>query len=224
MNCTRLDEDEIRDGWTVSDVEQLAAVAARTHYASTLHVADRQETASYAICTAILEATAPLTDRELLGVGRDAISRATADEYHHHGRAARDLSHAAPSFVRYWYGTGGAASPWEDDLIEGIAVGQITGILAARYVRDLQALADHGTYAAAARALGTTDATFRVRIGQARAAFRAWWFEHEDPPGMWGSDRRAGSPRSRPVTHTIRARARDRARNDAIQLCDKDVA
>ena len=198
---------------TVDDADQLARVAARTHYSSALPVAEREDTARYAIVTALLEAATAPTDLELLHVGRDAISRAVADQARHRGLSARSPGQPAAGFVRYW---AGRPEAWEEQLVDAIALGQIWTALPARFCRDLQALADHDGYAAAARALGTTDATFKVRISQARAAFRAWWHEHETPSAMWGSDRRTSTSRGRSVTHVIRARARDRRTEETI--------
>ena len=206
---------DLRHGVTIAHATSLARLAAATHFTAprasgVLGRADREDTARYAIVTAVLEAGERPADTDLLHAGRDAISRAVTAELHHHGLSARSREHPGPGFARYWHPGRQPDCPWEAALVEGIALGQVWAVLPARHCRVLRALADCGGYQAAARSLGTTDATFRVRVSKARAAFRAWWFEHETPPSMWGADRRTGGERARAVTHVIRARARDR--------------
>ena len=196
----------IGHGWTLANAERVAGTAARDHPSAFLSHADGRDVALNAITEAILTASAPPAELDLLRAGRDAISRAAAAERHHHGLSARTEGDA-PRFARYWYQP---SLPFEDALVDAIAVGQVLAGIRPSWRRDLEALAEHGTYAAAAEALGTTGVTFRSRISKARAAAAELWFSPEPAPGMWGSDRRGGTARPRPATRCVRTRARDR--------------
>jgi hypothetical protein len=92
-------------------------------------------------------------------------------------------------FEAYWYQP--PLSGWEDAVVERIAARQIWVALSPAHRRVLRALmAADGDYRVAAAALGTTYATFRTRLGRARAAFRELWHEGEAPSRQWSQDRR----------------------------------
>ena len=210
-------------GWTLADAERIAGRAARDHPSAMLGHDDLREIALHAVTEAILTATSPADVPNLLRVASDAISRAVADEERQHGLSHRNPGETAPRFARFWYQP---HLPFEETLVDSIAVGQILGGIRPSWRRDLEALAEHGTYAAAAQALGTTGVTFRSRISKARAAASELWFAPESAPGMWGSDRRGGTARSRPVTRCVRTRVRDRraAAGDDGQRQDEAAA
>lgn len=197
-------------GWSPEDLEGLAGYTARTHYSAFLPYEERQAIAYHELIVAILEARTRPDPEELLHAARDAISAATRGEYRARGLSSRDKARASERFVTYWYAAPRLNSPYEDTVLDRIAVAQIWTVLLPSHRRVLEALAEHGTYQAAARALDTTDATFKVRVSKARAAFRAWWHEHEEPSKMWGSDRRVTPARNRPVTRVMKTRTRDR--------------
>ena len=200
------DASPVAHGWTARDLERIAGHAARDHPSSLLCHTDRQETALHLITEMLLTATQPPTLAELHRAASDAISRAVNTERHHRGIAASGGT--APRFARYWNTPG--AGRWEDDLVDAIAVRQVLAAIRPSWRRDLEILASEGTYEAAARELGTTMVTFRSRISKARAAVAELWFAPEAAPGMWGSDRRGGTARPRPVTRCVRTRSRDR--------------
>ena len=206
---------DVRWGWTPEALEHLAGYAARTHYAQVLPFPDRRDTAYHELVVTVLEASAQPAAGDLLMAARDAISAAAQGEYRERGLSNRDKTRTADRYARYWRSAPRLVSPYEDAVIDGLALAQIWTVLLPSHRRVLEALADHGSYGAAARSLGTTDATFKVRVSKARAAFRAWWHEHEEPSAMWGSDRRVTPVRRRPVTRVIGQRARDREVREA---------
>lgn len=198
----------IRYGWTLADAERIAGRAARDHPSVLPCHADRKDAALQAVTEAILAAPSPGEVPDLLRAASDAISRAVTAEKHHRGLSARRPGEGAPRFARFWFQP---YLPFEDDLVDSIAVGQVLAGIRPSWRRDLETLAEKGTYQAAAEALGTTVVTFTSRIAKARAAARELWFAPEPAPGMWGADRRrGGTSRRRPVTRCVRTRARDR--------------
>lgn len=197
----------LRHGWSAADVDRIASWASAGHPARSMPPQDRRDTAWEAIVVAILEAPGRPSELDMLHAGRDAISRAAAAELREHGLSWRDRGQMSPAFTRYWHMP---VSPWEDSVVERHAVAQIWAALPAHHRAVLEALAIHGTYPAAARSLGTTDVTFRSRLAKARAAFRHWWHEHEEPSAMWGADRRGEPVREKAVTHVMRAKAHSR--------------
>jgi hypothetical protein len=199
-------------GWTVSDLERMAGHVARDHNAHVPLHQERRDIAYHHLVVAVLDAAARPAADDLFAVARNAISAAGRSECRARGLSGRDSSREAERFARYWHSAPRLASPYEDGVIDRLALAQIWAVLLPSHRRVLEALAEHGTYGAAAEALGTTDATFRVRVSKARAAFRGWWHEHERPSRMRGDDRRVTPARTRPVTRLVRTRARDRAR------------
>jgi hypothetical protein len=195
-------------GYTMADVDRIAGRAARQNPNVLLSHEDRCQAAADAVLELILTAAAAPEPALLHRAAFDAVSRALATERHHRGLSARNRDEAAPRSARFWYQP---TLPFEDELVDQIAVRQVLAGIRPSWRRDLETLAEQGTYEAAARALGTTPVTFRSRISKARAAAAELWFAPESAPGMWGSDRRGGTARPRPVTRVVRTRARDRA-------------
>jgi hypothetical protein len=194
----------IGHGFTVADAERIAGRAASEHPSDLLNREERRDAGFHAIVEALL--SSPAQAPNLLRVASDAISRAVTDEKHHRGLSNRDAA-GAPRFARFWYQPG---LPFEDELIDALAVRQVLAGIRPSWRRDLEALAEHDSYADAARALETTPVTFRSRISKARAAAGDLWFAPDAAPGMWGSDRRGGTARPRPATRCVRTRTRDR--------------
>jgi hypothetical protein len=191
-------------GFTVADAERIAGRAASEHPSDLLSREERRDAGFHAIVEALLSSPAQVPN--LLRVASDAISRAVTDEKHHRGLSSREAG-TAPRFARFWYQP---HLPFEDELIDALAVRQVLAGIRPSWRRDLEALAGHDSYAAAAQALATTPVTFRSRISKARAAAGELWFAPDMAPGMWGSDRRGGTTRPRPVTRCVRTRTRDR--------------
>lgn len=196
----------IGHGWTLADAERIAGRAARDHPSRLLDFTDRREAALGAVTEAILTAAEPPSLPVLLRAASDAVSRQADAERRERGLSARDHASTAPRFARFWYQP---SLPFEDALVDHIAVRQVLAGIRPSWRRDLETLAETGSYEAAAEALGTTAVTFRSRISKARAAAAQLWFSPETAPGMWGSDRRGGAE-SRPAIRVIRSRARDR--------------
>jgi hypothetical protein len=113
---------------------------------------------------------------------RPGILRAGRDRLVGDGRAPVRLRPAAAR----------PASGPEDRVIERIALAQIWPCLRPAHREALLALAAHGDYGLAARALGKPYSTFKADISRARREFLKLWHEGEAPSRPWVRDRRAG--------------------------------
>jgi DNA-directed RNA polymerase specialized sigma24 family protein len=168
----------IAHGYTLTDADRIAGRAARQNRSGLLSQDDRHRAALDAVTDLLLTASTAPAATVLHRAAFDAISRAVETERHHLGLPARESG--SPRFARFWYQP---HLPFEEELTDCIAVGQVIAGIRPGQRRDLEALAEHGTYEAAARALGTTVVTFRSRLSKARAAAAELWFSPEVAPG-----------------------------------------
>jgi hypothetical protein len=116
-------------------------------------------------------------ERDPLAAARDGITYASLAERHHHGivEAARGGG-VSRAFARFWNGARVLESPFEDRIVEELAVRQILAILNPRW---RQILVDYAN----------GEPVSQQRLSDARAAFREWWFEGETPGRLYGRDR-----------------------------------
>jgi hypothetical protein len=185
---------EVRFGYTVDAVYQLARCAARTTPFSTiLSPADREDIAELEILTCLLEASVPVGERELLRVGRHAIAAAARAERVTHGYDREDAYRGAGSatnFARYWRGLSGVTPSPEPAIVERLTLHQVWATLAPVHRDTLLALAVAGDHGSAAAMLGLPLSKYRPRLSRARAAFLRDWHQGETPSRVWGCDRR----------------------------------
>jgi hypothetical protein len=179
----------IAHGYTLDDVEKVGAMAAARTRHLTMAPADRYElavqTAGMVICTA--DERPPFG--HLVHLAIRACQNAVRDELAAHGRNRFDGS-PSPAFHRYWDGL--RADPWDEVVVEHLALAQIWRQLPDRHRAVLAALAVFGQFEPAAASLGVTNGAFRIQLMRARRAFWALWHEGETPPARhWHSDRPA---------------------------------
>lgn len=156
-----------------------APAADRWHTSDTT---DRYAAIHHAITVHLLTATEPPTRRNLINTGLHASNQYIADEMHHHGYDRRNPNtgnHTLPGFLRYWQHT--SHSPWDERLIDAIALTQIWPLLTPLQQQALTALALTDDHQAAASALGVPWPTYAARLRNARRAVAALWHEHETP-------------------------------------------
>jgi len=124
----------------------------------------------------------PMEATEDAEAGMRAIGRAGDRELREHGAArGGDGLHGMPSFEIYWAAK--TAPPADATVVDRVAVWQIWPMLRPLHQMAFLALAAHGDYAEAARAVGYPYSSFASLISEARAAFLALWHEGETPPG-----------------------------------------
>jgi len=207
--------NELRWGYTLTDLHRYAQVAvAYAGPAGTDH-ADRYDEACSAIAEALYAAQQTPTEHDLIAAGRNALWSLVKDHRRHHGyfrdRArCQHGAHSAPNFRRYWLDRTWSGSP-EGRIVETAALHRILPSLAPRQREVVHALAAFGDHATAARALGMTYTNFIVTLSHARRRFLYWWHEGELPSRPWGTDRRG---QVRNATEVIRKRRAERRTSD----------
>lgn len=211
------DPTHVRYGYALIDIQDLAAAAARRDRWNTARdVADRVDTARFAIIEHLYAAESRPTPQDLTRSAMRAADDYVRTEMQAHGiqRAERGGG-VLPSFERYWWTVAAATSSPEQRVVESLALHQILPRLTARQLEAVVLLAELGDYQASAKAMGITGATFNVTIANARRRFFTYWHEGEAPSRPWGTDRRVGSRsattapanRRRPATIAVRRRA-----------------
>jgi DNA-directed RNA polymerase specialized sigma24 family protein len=180
----------LRHGYTFDEIETLARRVARMNAAIGIYDPDdRYEIAFSAIVEKLYTAMTRPGAGYLFKEGRTAVYAAFLTQQRQRG-IPFDLPgrpNQAIQFRKYWddwAARGSTASP-ERRVIEPIAVEQILPELPPFLRSTLLALAEHGTYQAAADALGLSIKTFRTYVGRARRRFLVLWHEGETPSKQW---------------------------------------
>lgn len=192
---------ELRHGYTLTDLHQLARLAVHTAGSMASNWHDRYDTAWSAIAELLYSADHWPPRHSLVRAGQLAIYAAVDEERQTHGYYRRKTDgrlHGAassPAFRMYWWdlcGARPAPSP-ENRVVERWTLAQVLPSLTPAQREAITALAVHDDYRAAADALGMGYATFKSHIARGRNRFLAWWHEGETPSRVWGTDRRVGS-------------------------------
>ena len=130
------------------------------------------------------------SEHDLYLAARGGVMRQVAEDRQAYGRSrASGYTETTGAFAAYWHQP--PLTGWEDAVVDRIALRQVLAAVSPAHRRVLLALAVHGDQESAARALGTTYATYRSRLRAARRAFRVLWHEGETVPPLWGCDRRS---------------------------------
>lgn len=195
-------EQEVRHGYTITDLHQLTVAAIKADRSMAMDYADRRDIAWSAIAEALCAAEEPPRRGDLIRAGWQAIYNAVREEYRQHGYADRawDSGYAtAPRFLQFWFPT--VVRSHEDRIVERIAVHQILDTLTPTYRDAIIALAVHDDYRRAAEGLNLKDSAFRLRLSNARQKLLTEWFEGETPRRVYAVDRRVGSHDKGLATH-----------------------
>lgn len=178
-------------GYSLADIDKLATKVIQVdRWRKDLDTRDRHDAARYAITEHLLAAEQAPTRRELVDIGLRASDRHVADEMHYRGYDDRNLaagSGALPGYQRYWQSSG--RTPFDERVIERIALIQIWPRLTHRQQQAVMALALTDDHQAAAETLGLPLPAFSGRMLKARRRARALWHEHETPRHV-GRDKR----------------------------------
>lgn len=189
---TRPNATPLRHGYTLDDLDRLTrTVLVIDRWRTDINPADRYAAIHFAITEQILVADEPPTASELIACGRQAANRYVGAEMHHHGYDPRDTaagSGALPGFLRYWQQSG--RTPWDERLVESLAIAQIWPLLTLAQQQAIMALALTGDHQEAADSLGLTLGAFAGRLKNARRRVFELWYEHETPPRRRRLDKR----------------------------------
>lgn len=197
------DATTLRHGYTLDDLNRIArtVVVANAQWWRGADRHDQVGIAFSAVAEHLYLADGAPTERELHAAGTRALVEDVKAYRHHHG--LRDGGHGltgeAPRFAAFWYEP--PADPWEDRLLDRIAVAQIMPTLDEPLMQAIAALAALDDYALAADALDLKYPTLTARINRGRKAFRQHWYAPETAPATRGTDRRVGSRTAVERTH-----------------------
>lgn len=189
-------------GYTLADIGRLARTACTADRTYSSDMTTRYDTAWSAIALAVCEADEPPARQELVRVGWQAIYADVRAVRHLYGIDRSDASGQVASAQRYAvYWRPVAEDRADERVTEALAVWQVLEVLSDPYRDAVKALAWHGTYQAAAEALGITYVAFRGRMRTARRIAWAAWYAPETPPAVKGTDRRVGAYGRELATH-----------------------
>lgn len=231
MTEPRIHDPNLLHGYDLAEINAMARQAAGTaRLYLAADFADRRDAAWHAICEAMLTAEAPPSRRDLIFAGQDAANTYARQEMRHAGYARRPNAATGgpgggPAFAAYWLGPQHSPFPHpEESAVDRVAFAQVWPQLPERERQALSALAEWGTPAAAARAMGVSVYALHDLLKHGRARFTALWHEGEVPPRRW---RRSGpQPGSRPEAPcgTPSAYYRHRRRREDCPQCRAAVA
>lgn len=184
----------VRHGYTMTDLNQIARMAISRH----IGWGDRTtmyNTAWSAAAEHIYTAEQRPDRALVVHAAHIAVMHAAKADKKTHGRSTGPDgdNEARPHFTVFWDCICTPTSGPEQHVVERVALHQILERLTPGQVDAIIALAVHGTYQAAADALGLSYVAFKSRISHARARFLTLWHEGEEPSRPWGTDRRVSN-------------------------------
>ena len=196
--------EPLRHGYTLDNLDRLTrTVLTVDHWRNDLGD-DRYAAIHFAITETVLTADERPTPSDLIACGRTAGDRHVRAQMHSHGYDQRNTpagTGALPGFQRYWQQSG--HTPWDERLVESMALTQIWPRLTPGQQQAVMALALTGDHQEAALSLGLGLEAYFGRLKAARRRVAALWHEHETPPRRRRHDRRvlsrSGTWRGRPL-------------------------
>lgn len=148
----------------------------------TNHIDERAAVIRFGIIEHLATAEERPTRLELLNAGKAASDEYMLAELRTHGY---DRTHpergggSTAGFVRYWESA--ARTPFEERVVERVALAQVWSSLTLSQQQAVMALALSEGYEQAVQQLGIRRGTFAARLHHGRQAFAELWHEHETP-------------------------------------------
>jgi hypothetical protein len=184
---------EVRHGYTLHDLDRIAAAACRYDRSLASDAHTRYTVAWSAIALHLCTADEPPERYALIEAGWKAIYAEVREMRHTFGQTRDDPNApvgSQPRAAQYWWVP--PAEP-EYGLVERLAVHQVMADLKPIFREAIVALAVHDDYALAADSLGIKYGAFGWRVNEARKLIRQRWYAPETAPPTTGTDRRVGS-------------------------------
>lgn len=184
-------DEPLRHGYTYRQLTRHARMAIALDRWHTGDTTDRYHAALAAIVETVLTADDRPTPRQLVDLAVRASNAHVADEMHHRGYDPRNPAAgpgSLPGYLRYWQQTG--RTPWDERLVERMAIAQIWPELTLAQQQAVMALALTGDHEQAAASLGLPRTAYAARLRNARLAVAALWHQHETPPARRRRDKR----------------------------------
>jgi hypothetical protein len=174
--------DEVRHGFTLRDLDDCARIAVANAATRAGDYTDRYDAAWHAIAAHLMVVTDPPSRNDLIKAGRRAVHQEVANHLRHHGTPSNsEPGVVRPSFSRYWDDVVCHTASPETPVVESEALRRIWPHLTPAEQRAIHALADHGSYTAAAAALGVAYQTVACQLLSGRRRFLTLWHEGETP-------------------------------------------
>lgn len=208
-----MDDGELPHGYTLDDLTRIASWVAR-NTGLILEIGEARDAAAIGIIERLYEEPVPTRD-DLYQAARRAVNAANGRELAYCGINANPSRNGryglAKEYARYWHGRGALVAPFEEGVVDRLAVWQVWNALSPRHQETLWALAEYGDHATARDALGISVRAWQHRISKARIQARALWYAPETPAPQWGGTDRPGLKtdkrgRNKGMTHLARAR------------------
>jgi hypothetical protein len=125
-----------------------------------------------------------LTRKEMRQVSFRAVS-AEANKVKSMRGISVSTGEPTPRFAAYWVGNPRLASPFEERIIERVALWQVWWSLDELTQEILIAYTGAETSSARARLAGYAPASWATVLGRARERARRKWYDHERDPGQY---------------------------------------
>lgn len=170
-------------------LDDIAKRAARSNWFNGADYTDLYHSAWSAVIDLYYTRDTTPTRHELATEARAGIWRFARDQRRTYGYLDRDPWNglgSAPRFAAYWGTTSTPHSPFEDRVLEELALAAVWPRLSDRDRQVLTAQATHEDNRAAAAALGYATGSYSVYLAQARRAFLALWHDWETPRRITG--------------------------------------
>lgn len=171
------------DWWDEAQARRVARFVARQQRSRYLPDDEYEAVALGAIAIKAAECKRELTKREMT----QAAFQATAEEANKvkSMRGQTQRGEPAPRFAAYWHGNPRLASPFEERVLERLALWQVWACLDERTRNILIAYAVAETPPGRARLAGYSPASWTTVLGRAREQARQLWYDHERDPGHY---------------------------------------
>lgn len=181
-------DTQVRHGYTMEALDKAARLAVVWSGYLSMPSADRYEIAFSAAAEALCAAESTPEWSALTRAAKQAIERAVRSDRAEYGIYPESSAATGSQWRRYWAPID--ASPWEDSVVDRLAVDQIWSTLSDLHRAALVALATHEQYDLAAASLGIEYHVLQLRLKRARRSFKRLWHEGETPRPQWGRDER----------------------------------
>lgn len=174
-------DEALWHGYSARAIDRLTRAALRLDRWST-QVDERAAAIRFGIIDHLATAEEPPSRLELINVGKAASDKHMIAELRTHGydRTCPERGGgSAAGFVRYWEAA--ARTPFEERVVERVALAQVWPSLSLSQRQAVMALALSEGYEEAVEHLGVRRGTFAARLHHGRRAFAELWHEHETP-------------------------------------------
>lgn len=211
-------------GYTVDQLARMANFVVRSHKGLIMDTEEAHDVAAVALVECLYAGSEP-SDGDMFTAARRAVNNANSKEKSFVGMELNSYrtgrTGVGREFARYWDGASALVSPFEEKLVERIAVRQVCSGLSPRDREILSTLAEYGTYEDARDCLGLSASRWGHVLNAARREARELWFSPEPTAPQWGDDHPTGRPdpqgRNRGIAHVQRLRnRRARACREAV--------